>query len=105
MMASRGSVGRGTLPGKVSGRYYDEAGNELAIRADVFNGLPPVRRPRVYDHRGLRVVRLDVVPHDIARPATTEAPRGASMLRTPWDVALGVIRLFLRVMLLFARLV
>jgi hypothetical protein len=58
----------------VPGRYYDEAGNELAIRADVFNGLPPVRRPRVYDHRGLRVVRLDVVPMISLAPPRRRLP-------------------------------
>lgn len=99
-------AGHDALPGRVPGRYYDEHGNEVAVRADVFNRLPAARRPRLYDHRGLRAVRIEVVGHDVGpSPAVADPANGATALRELCNATLGAIRLLLRVMLLLARLV
>ena len=97
-----------TLTGRVPGALYDERGNAVAVRAEAFNRLPASRRPRLYDHRGLRVVRINE-----SVPTGTAVQRGTGVAefegRNLGVSVLGVIenafRLLLRVMLLLARLV
>lgn len=105
-MGSRDLTVRETLPGRKPGTYYDEFGNEVAVRADMFNSLPASRKPRIYDHRGLRVVRLDTGPRVVStRPTVAKASDGMSMLVALWRAMVGAIGLFLKVVLLLARLV
>lgn len=105
-MGSRDLTVRETLPGCKPGTYYDEFGNEVAVRADVFNSLPAASRPRIYDHRGLRVVRIDTRPRVTElRPTSVETSDGVAMLVTVWRVMVDIASLFLRVVFLLARLV
>ena len=97
--------GRATLPGRVPGRLYDERGEEVRLRADVFNSLPYDRRPRVYDHAGMRVVRVadvrDGSVRDVGARSVAEGPRVPLAI----DLLLGAVRLFVRLLTLLARLV
>lgn len=105
-MGSRDLTVRETLPGRKPGVYYDECGNEVAVRVDVFNSLSASRKPRIYDHRGLRVVRLDTGPRVTEhRPTSVETSDGVAMLETVWRVMVDIASLFLRVVFLLARLV
>lgn len=105
-MASQGTPAYATLPGRRPGTYYDESGNELAVRPDVFNSLPASRRPRIYDHRGLRVLRMDTRPRaTVVPPAPVTTSDGMAMLVTVWRALVGAASLFLRVVFLLARLV
>lgn len=105
-MTSQDTAVRETLPGRKAGTYYDEFGNEVAVRADMFNSLPAARRPLIYDHRGLRVVRLDTGPCVTeAKLAPTEASDCLTMLLALWRGMAGIASLFLRIVFLLARIV
>lgn len=105
-MASQGMPTYATLPGRRPGTYYDEGGNAVAVRPDVFNSLPASRRPRIYDHRGLRVLRMDTRPHATeVRHEPVETSDGTAMLVALWRGMVGVASLFLRIVFLLARLV
>ena len=105
-MGSRDLTVHETLPGRKPGVYYDECGNEVAVRADVFNSLPASRRPRIYDHRGLRVVRIDASQRATeAKPAPIEASDCLTMLLALWRGMAGIASLFLRIVFLLARIV
>ena len=47
MVVVRDVAHRDAIPGRVPGRYYDDRGNEVAVRADVFNRLPADRSQHV----------------------------------------------------------